>query len=150
MKTWRIALSMPFTMRNVNTIGRLIQCLLPEPHFRQRPRETGDEIWQAFVDEWGTKCWYCGADKPGNRRELQLDHIESNKRDGTNDDCFNRALACAPCNGDKSDRLSVEETIDLALQDGRIATPALRDEIMEGFERRHRWAMDRWERINPN
>ena len=123
---------------------------LPEPQFRQRPHETGDEIWRAFVDEWGTKCWYCGAEKAADRRELQLDHIESNNRDGTNDDCFNRALACAPCNGDKSDRLSVKETIDLALQDGRIATPALRDEIMEGFERRHRWAMDRWERINPS
>ena len=123
---------------------------LPEPEFRQRPHETSDEIWQAFVDEWGTRCWYCGTDKPANRRELQLDHIEPNKRDGTNDDCFNRALACAPCNGDKSDRLSIEETINLALEVGRIATPALRYEALTGFHARHEWAKDRWERIKPN
>ncbi|MXZ02217.1 MAG: hypothetical protein F4Y88_00635 [Chloroflexi bacterium] len=122
---------------------------LPEPEFRQKAFESYDAIWQAFVDEWGTRCWYCDAEKSADKRELQLDHIEPNTRDGRNDDCWNRALACAPCNSDKSNNLTVEETIDKAFAAGRIATSALRDEVLEGFEKRHREAKKRWERIKP-
>ena len=52
---------------------------LPEIKFRQRPLESGAEIWQAFVQEWGTDCWYCGLQQPEDRRYLQLDHVEPNK-----------------------------------------------------------------------
>ena len=117
--------------------------------FRQRPLEDSQTIWQAFVDEWGTECWYCGTEKAADRRELQLDHIEPNQRDGTNDDCWNRALACIACNSDKSDRLTPEETMDMALEAGRIRTQALRDEQFGAFMRRQQWAMERWERIEP-
>lgn len=123
---------------------------LPRLQFKRKPVETSNEIWQAFVDEWGTACWYCGAEKAADRRELHLDHIKPNKGDGTNDDCFNRALACAPCNSDKSNNLSVEETIDKALKDGRIQTPARRNEVLRGFKSRHEWAKIRWTRIKPN
>ena len=122
---------------------------LPEPTFRQRPVEDSRTIWEAFVAHWGTSCWYCGLTKLESRRELQLDHIEPNLRDGSNDDCWNRALACVDCNGDKGGRLTPQETIDKALSTGRIATPALRDEQVETFERRHKWARDRWETIRP-
>ena len=118
---------------------------LPPPQFRQRALENNRRIWEAFVDEWGTRCWYCGTEKARDRRELELDHIEPNKRDGTNDDCWNRALACAPCNSDKDDKLTVEQTIDKALASGRIQTPALRDEQVKIFEQRHEWAKARWE-----
>ena len=64
----------------------------------QRPVEESQTIWEAFVAEWGTRCWYCGLEKRHSRRELQLDHIEPNQRDGSNDDCWNRALACVDCN----------------------------------------------------
>ena len=120
---------------------------LPEPQFRHKTLENYDTIWQAFVDEWGTGCWYCGTEKSADRRELQLDHIEPTKRDGTNDDCFNRALACAPCNSDKRNNLTVEETIDKALEEGRIKTRALKDEVAAGFETRHQWVKDRWEDV---
>ena len=120
---------------------------LPPPEFRQRAVESGQTIWDAFVREWGTRCWYCGTEKARDRRELELDHIEPNKRDGTNDDCWNRALACAPCNSDKDDKLTVEQTIDKALAAGRIQTPALRDEQVAIFEQRHEWAKARWEGI---
>ena len=106
-------------------------------------------IWEAFVSEWGTRCWYCGLEKRHSRRELQLDHIEPNQGDGSNDDCWNRALACVDCNGDKADRLNPTQTIDLALASGRISTQALRNEQIEAFERRHQWAMERWENIRP-
>ena len=123
---------------------------LPEPEFRRKAFETYDAIWQAFVDEWGTRCWYCDTEKSADKRELQLDHIEPNTRDGRNDDCWNRALACAPCNSDKGNTLTVEETIDKALESGRIATSALRDEVLAGFNTRHNWAKERWEEIKPS
>ena len=115
--------------------------------FKVRPLETSQEIWDAFVDAWGTACWYCGTQKQRSRRDLQLDHVQPNKKDGTNDDCWNRALACADCNGDKRRVRSPEETIELAWQKGRIATEALKNEQMEVFERRRGWAEDRYECI---
>ena len=122
---------------------------LPEPQYRQRPVESSQQIWEAFVAEWGTGCWYCGMAKQNDRRELQLDHVEPNARDGSNDDCWNRALACVACNSDKSDRLTVEDTIQLAYEAGRIATESLRDEQAANFRRRHQWAQERWETVRP-
>ncbi|MYC05724.1 MAG: HNH endonuclease [Chloroflexi bacterium] len=123
---------------------------LPPPQFKRKAVETSDTIWQAFVDEWETACWYCGTEKAPDRRELHLDHIEPNKGDGTNDDCFNRALACAPCNSDKGNNLDVRATIDKAFADGRIQTEARRNEIERGFRERHEWAKIRWTYIKPN
>ena len=122
---------------------------LPEIKYRQRAVEDAITIWNAFVDAFDTKCWYCGEEKAKDRRELQLDHIEPNKRDGSNDDCWNRALACVACNSDKSDRLTPEETINKAFAEGRIKTPILRDEQKALFEKRRLWAQDRWEKIKP-
>ena len=120
---------------------------LPEIKFRQRPLESGAEIWQAFVEEWGTDCWYCGLQQPEDRRYLQLDHVEPNKGDGTNDDCWNRALACIACNSDKSDRLTPSDTMDKALAAGRIQTQARRDEISAAFVARREWARRRYEAL---
>ena len=122
---------------------------LPPPRYRARPVETDREIWDAFVSEYGTTCWYCGAEKANDRRELQLDHVEPNARDGTNDDCWNRALACVACNGDKSNRLTPDEAIETALERGRIPTRARMQEVKEAFASRRRWANERWERIAP-
>lgn len=121
------------------------------PKYRTQPEETKDQIWDAFVAEWGTACWYCGQPQYNSRRVLQLDHIEPNNRDGSNDDCWNRALACIDCNGDKSDKLTPEQTIDLALERGRIPTPARAAEQKEAFRRRQDWAAARWEQeVKPN
>ena len=121
------------------------------PKYRTQPEETKDQIWDAFVAEWGTACWYCGQAQNNSRRVLQLDHIEPNNRDGSNDDCWNRALACIDCNGDKSDKLTPEQTIDLALARGRIPTPARAAEQKEAFRRRQDWAAARWEQeVKPN
>ena len=122
---------------------------LPNVRYRQRPLEDSQTIWEAFVDYWGTNCWYCGLQKLRSRRELQLDHIAPNKRDGSNDDCWNRALACIDCNGDKGHTLSVEQTIDRALAAGRITTDALRNEQLARFKARQQWAVKRWHRIKP-
>ena len=119
----------------------------PPIRFKERALEDSQTIWDAFVAEWGLRCWYCGMEKQRSRRELQLDHIEPNKRDGSNDDCWNRALACIDCNGDKRDLLTPEQTIEAALSGGRIATSALHNEQLEAFERRRQWANRRWEEI---
>ena len=118
---------------------------LTEPQYRQTPKESGEEIWNAFVEEWGTKCWYCGSETRRHRQELHLDHIEANRHDGSNDDCWNRALACTVCNSNESDKLTPEETIERALEDGLIQTDSLRDEVLRGFKVRHDWARLRWE-----
>jgi 5-methylcytosine-specific restriction endonuclease McrA len=121
----------------------------PDIQFLQTPVENGQQIWDAFVDEWGTACWYCGMPKQRDRRELHLDHIEPNKKDGSNDDCWNRALACAPCNSDKSNGLTPKETIGKALKEGRIEVERLRGEQEMRFQERHEWAKERWEKIKP-
>ncbi len=123
---------------------------LPEIRFRQTPLETSAQIWQAFVNEWGTECWYCGRPQDPDRRSLHLDHVEPNKGDGNNDDCWNRALACPPCNSDKSDRLTPTQAIDQALAAGRIQTPAQRDEIRARFSARRAWTRHRWENLPKN
>ena len=120
---------------------------LPEIKFRQRPLESGEQIWRAFVETWGTDCWYCGRPQDADRRVLQLDHVEPNKGDGTNDDCWNRALACIACNSDKSDRLTPADTMDKALAAGRIQTQARRDEISAAFGVRREWARKRYESL---
>lgn len=113
--------------------------------FKRRPEETNQEIWQAFVDEWGAQCWYCWTVTLPHRQVLHLDHIEPNRRDGTNDDCWNRALACTICNGNKSDRLNPEQTIRWAFEEeGLIPTEARFQEVREGFRTRHAWAVRRW------
>ena len=113
--------------------------------FRVKALETSQQIWDAFVAEWGTECWYCGTPMAKDRRVLQLDHIEP--RDGTNDDCWNRALACAPCNSDKRNALTPQQTIEKALEAGRIDTPARRDEQKTRFNTRIAWANERWKSI---
>ena len=115
--------------------------------FRQKPLETDAAIWRAFVDEWGTDCWYCGVQQPEDRRFLQLDHVEPNKYDGTNDDCWNRALACVACNSDKGDDPSVGKAMDKALAAGRIQTQARRNEIGATFATRREWARKRYESL---
>jgi len=122
----------------------------PKPEFRQRPLETSLQIWEAFVQEWGLSCWYCGTHQQHDRRVLQLDHIEPNRGDGSNDDCWNRALACAPCNGDKGNRRSVSEIIELARLQGRIQTDALMEEQFHLFEVRRKWAVARWNQIRED
>ena len=115
--------------------------------FRQKPLETDAVIWRAFVDEWGTDCWYCGVQQPEDRRFLQLDHVDPNKYDGTNDDCWNRALACVACNSDKGDDPNVGKAMDKALAAGRIQTQARRDEIVTTFATRRDWARKRYKAL---
>ena len=124
---------------------------LNTPQYRIPPQETADQIWDAFVKEWGHACWYCGQDTPADRRTLQLDHIAPKEPDGSNDDCWNRALACSPCNSDKSNKLTPQQTIEKARAAGRIPTDARMNEQFDTFRRRTAWAKTRWQlEIKPD
>ncbi len=120
---------------------------LPAIKYKQKPLETSQEIWNAFVEQYGPECWYCGQQKNADRRELHLDHVEPNRRDGTNDDCWNRVLACSPCNNDKSNNLDLDKVFSKALADGRISSKAKLDEIRRNFDERRQWARKRWENL---
>ncbi len=48
-----------------------------------------------------------------------------------------------------SDDMTIEETIDKALEAGRIVTDMLREERAVRLITRHEWAMERWESIRP-
>ena len=138
---------LPSRTDNGDGVQMLFFELPAEIKFRQKPLETDSQIWQAFVDEWGTSCWYCSVQYTADRRLLHLDHVEPNAKDGSNDDCWNRALACAACNSDKGDKLSPSETMDKALEAGRIQTRARRDETSAAFSVRREWARKRYESL---
>lgn len=118
---------------------------LDTPQYRIQPQETAQQIWDAFTKEWGHSCWYCGQDTAPDRRILQLDHVDPKEPDGSNDDCWNRALACSPCNSDKGNKLTPRQTIEKARAEGRIATDARMQEQFDAFRRRIAWAKTRWE-----
>lgn len=120
---------------------------LPTVKYKQKPLETSQQIWDAFVAQYGPECWYCGRQTRSDRRELHLDHVEPNRRDGTNDDCWNRALACSPCNSDKGSNPDLDKVFKEALTSGRISSKAKLNEVRRTFEERREWARSRWESI---
>ena len=120
---------------------------LPTVKYKQKPLETSLQIWEAFVAQYGPECWYCGRQTRSDRRELHLDHVEPNRRDGTNDDCWNRALACSPCNSDKGSNPDLDKVFEEALASGRISSKAKLNEVRRTFEERREWARARWESI---
>ncbi len=120
---------------------------LPKIKYKRKPLETSQQVWDVFVSQYGPECWYCGQRKTADRRELHLDHVEPNRRDGTNDDCWNRALACSPCNSDKSDDPDLEKVFTKALENGRISSEAKLYEIRRIVDERHQWTKQRWENL---
>lgn len=120
---------------------------LPPITYMQKSLETSKQIWEAFVEQYGPECWYCGQKKNADRRELHLDHVEPNRHDGTNDDCWNRAIACSPCNSDKSNDPDLHNVFSNALESGRISSKAKLDEIRHNYDDRRNWATKRWENL---
>ena len=71
------------------------------------------EMKDMLLDQWGPKgvlqCWGCEfslPDTPRNRRYFDFDHINPKSGGGTNH-LDNRAVLCGPCNGQKSDKLTL-------------------------------------------
>jgi len=122
---------------------------MPNPDLpKQRRLESDKQIWNAFVDKWGSTCWYCGVRQPRTGSSLHLDHILP--RDGSNDDCWNRALACPDCNSAKGNKLTPTATIKIAFEARRIDTDANRKEQLSIFQKRHKWARDRHDNLKQS
>ena len=83
---------------------------LPQVHRRQeRALFSHAEMKDMLLDQWGLQCWGCEfslPDAPRNRRYFDLDHINPKSGGGTNH-LDNRAVLCGPCNGQKSDKLTL-------------------------------------------
>ena len=62
-----------------------------------------------------------------------------------NDDCWNRALACSPCNNDKGNNPDLDRVFDMALESERIPSAATRDMVRDWFHKRHEWAQERYD-----
>lgn len=87
---------------------------LPQVHRRkERALFSHAEMKDMLLDQWGPKgvlqCWGCEFSLPDtkrNRRYFDLDHINPKSGGGTNH-LDNRAVLCGPCNGQKSDKLTL-------------------------------------------
>ena len=60
-----------------------------------------------LLERYGLQCWGCDFSAP-DPRYLDLDHIRP-KSDGGSNQIYNRALLCRPCNGAKSNRMTLSD-----------------------------------------
>ena len=85
------------------------------PHLQQierrrerRPLFSKPEMKAILIKQWGAVCWGCGFEPPnGDDRHFDLDHNLPKAGGGTND-LDNRAILCRPCNGRKSNTLTLD------------------------------------------
>jgi len=55
-----------------------------------------------LVDEFGSRCWWCGCDLP--EKDLTLDHLKPKSRGGSNS-LENLRLSCVSCNRSRGNSL---------------------------------------------
>ena len=80
-------------------------------------REMKDYLLKTF----GLHCWGCGFTAP-DERYLELDHVDP-KADGGSNHLDNRALLCKPCNGAKSNNLTMGALRRQNTKDGHLEKP---------------------------
>ena len=79
---------------------------LPPVYATRRPAtKTRREMVSILIEKYGLSCWGCGFTPP-TAEYLELDHILPASEGGSNE-LENRALLCPPCNGRKSNRLTL-------------------------------------------
>ena len=83
------------------------------------PRMSTRELRAKLVQDDGLKCQGCGW-VPHHEEYLEVDH-KVPKSAGGRDDLRNRVLLCSPCNGTKSNRLTLRELREKRLAEGRMA-----------------------------
>ena len=75
---------------------------------RRAPRLNQEQMKDILLDKWGVICWGCGFVPPGkDRRHFDLDH-NLPKASGGHNDLDNRAILCRPCNGKKSNTMTLD------------------------------------------
>jgi 5-methylcytosine-specific restriction endonuclease McrA len=55
-----------------------------------------------LIDEYGSRCWWCGRDLP--QEQLTLDHLKPTSKGGSNS-LENLRLACRECNSSRGNSL---------------------------------------------
>ena len=83
------------------------------------PRLTARELRARLVLMDGLKCQGCGW-VPHHEDYLEVDHRIPKSREGR-DDIRNRVLLCSPCNGAKSNKLTLAELRDRRIEEDRMA-----------------------------
>ncbi len=74
----------------------------------QRPRFSKEEMKAILIRQWSAVCWGCGFEPPnGDDRHFDLDHNWP-KAAGGHNELDNRAILCRPCNGRKSNKLTLD------------------------------------------
>ena len=72
------------------------------------PRFSRDQMKAILIRQWGAVCWGCGFEPPNaDDRFFDLDH-DRPKAGGGSNELDNRAILCRPCNGRKSNTLTLE------------------------------------------
>ena len=74
-----------------------------------------------LLETFGLHCWGCGFTAP-DERYLELDHVDP-KADGGSNHLDNRALLCKPCNGAKSNNLTMGALRRQNTKDGHLEKP---------------------------
>ena len=82
---------------------------------------THREMKDYLLETFGLRCWGCGFTAP-DERYLELDHVDP-KADGGSNHLDNRALLCKPCNGAKSNNLTMGALRRQNTKDGHLEKP---------------------------
>ncbi len=79
---------------------------LPAVYVRSKPASMAHaDMVDILTGQWGIVCWGCGFEPP-KAKYLELDHILPKSEGGSNE-LFNRAMLCKPCNGTKSNTMTL-------------------------------------------
>ena len=79
------------------------------------------EMKDYLLETFGLQCWGCSFLAP-DERYLELDHVDP-KADGGSNHLDNRALLCKPCNGAKSNNLTMGALRRQNTKDGHLTKP---------------------------
>ena len=79
------------------------------------------EMKDYLLETFGLRCWGCTFTAP-DERYLELDHVDP-KADGGSNHLDNRALLCKPCNGAKSNNLTMGALRRQNTKEGHLEKP---------------------------
>ena len=84
----------------------------------RRPLFSKEKMKDILIEQWGALCWGCGFEPPNrDDRFFDLDHNLPKAGGGTNE-LDNRAILCRPCNGRKSNTLTIDGLRQANKRDG--------------------------------
>ena len=91
-------------------------------HTSEKSILTHRQMKDYLVGTFGLRCWGCNFVAP-DERYLELDHVDP-KADGGSNHLDNRALLCKPCNGAKSNKLTMSALRRQNTREGYLVKPA--------------------------